>query len=46
MGGECSTLGEMRYAYKILVGISEGNRRLGRLSCGCKDDIEMSITEV
>ena len=31
MGGECSTYGEMRGAYRVLVGKPEGNIPLGRI---------------
>jgi hypothetical protein len=31
MGGACSMYGEMRNAYKILVGKPEGKRPLGRI---------------
>jgi hypothetical protein len=31
MDGECSTNGEKRNAYKILVGKSEGKRPLGKI---------------
>jgi hypothetical protein len=30
MGGACSTNGEKRIAYRLLVGKPEGNRPLGR----------------
>ena len=30
MGGACSTRGERRNAYRVLVGIPEGKRPLGR----------------
>ena len=30
MGGECSTYGESRFAYRVLMGKPEGKRPLGR----------------
>jgi hypothetical protein len=36
-------MGEVRNVYKILVGIPEGNRALGRLGYRWKDNIEMEL---
>jgi hypothetical protein len=46
MGGACSTNGEKRNSYRILVGKSEGNRPLGRPRRRCEDNIKMDLTEV
>jgi hypothetical protein len=37
---------EMRNAYKILVGISEGNEQLGRPRCRWEDNIKRGLREV
>jgi hypothetical protein len=39
MGGACSTNGENRNAYRILVGKLEGKRPLGRPKCRWEDKI-------
>jgi hypothetical protein len=38
-------MGEMRNAYKDLVGIPEGTISLGRPRHRCKDSIEMDVRE-
>jgi hypothetical protein len=39
-------MGEMRYAYRVLVGKSEGRRPLGRLRRRGEDNIKMDLREV
>jgi hypothetical protein len=39
-------MGEMRNAYKILVGKPERKRPLGRLRCRLKDNIKMNLREI
>jgi hypothetical protein len=46
MGGPCSTNGEKRNAYKLLVGKSEGKRPLGRPRSRWVDNIRMDLGEV
>jgi len=46
MGGACSTYGERRGVYRILVGKPEGKRLLGRPSRRGKDNIKMDLQEV
>jgi hypothetical protein len=46
MGGVCSTYGEKRGAYRILVGRREGRRPLGRLRRRWEDNIKMDLEEV
>jgi hypothetical protein len=46
MGGACSTDGERRGVYRILVGKPEGKRPLGRLRCRWEDNIKMDLQEV
>jgi len=46
VGGTCSTHVEMRSAYKILVGKSEGKRPLGRPRRKYEDDIKMDFKEI
>jgi hypothetical protein len=41
MGGSCSTNGEKRNAYRLLVGKPEGKRPLGRLRRRWVDNIRM-----
>jgi hypothetical protein len=41
MGGACSTNGEERNAYSILVGNPEGKRPLGRPRRRWEDDIKI-----
>jgi hypothetical protein len=43
MGGACSTNGEKRNAYRILVGKPEGQRPLGRPRCRWVDNIKMDL---
>jgi hypothetical protein len=37
--------GEIRSAYKILVGKSEGNRSVERTGSGCENNIKMNLRE-
>jgi hypothetical protein len=46
MGGPCSTNGEKRNAYRLLVGKPEGRRLLGRPGCRWVDNIRMDLGEV
>jgi hypothetical protein len=46
MGGSCSTNGEKRNAYRLLVGKSEGKRPLGRPRRRWVDTIRMVLGEV
>jgi hypothetical protein len=46
MGGACSTHGEMRYRYQILVGKLEGRRPLGKPRCRWEDNIKMNLREI
>jgi hypothetical protein len=46
MGGACSTYGEKRDAYRILVGRPERRRPLGRLRRRWEDNIKMDLEEV
>jgi hypothetical protein len=46
MGRACSTNGEMRNLYKILVGKPEGKRPLGRLRRRWVDNIKMALREI
>jgi hypothetical protein len=41
MGGPCSTNGEKRNAYRLLVGKPEGKRPLGRPRCRWVDNIRI-----
>jgi hypothetical protein len=43
MGGPCSTNGEKRNAYRLLVGKPEERRPLGRPRCLCVDSISMDL---
>ena len=43
MGGICSTYGERKGAYRVLVGESEGKRPLGTHSHGWEDNIKMDL---
>jgi hypothetical protein len=45
MGGACSTNGDRRGAYRILVGKPEERRRLGRLRRRREEIIEMELQE-
>jgi hypothetical protein len=46
MGGACSTNGEERDMYKLLVGKSEGKRPLRRPRRGWVNNIRMDLGEV
>jgi hypothetical protein len=46
MGGICSTYGEGRCIYKVLVGKLEGMRPLGRPRCRWGDNIKVGLQEV
>jgi hypothetical protein len=46
MGRACSTNGEKRNAYVILVGKSEGKRSLGRPRCRWVDNIKIYLREI
>jgi hypothetical protein len=46
MGGPCSTNGEKRNAYGLLVGKPEGKRPLGRPKCRRVNNIRMDLGEV
>jgi hypothetical protein len=46
MGRACSTNGEWRNAYRILVGKPEGKRPLGRPRCRWVDNIKMDLREI
>jgi hypothetical protein len=44
--GHEALMRERRGVYRILVGIPEGQRPLGRLKCKQKDNIKMGLQEV
>jgi hypothetical protein len=46
MGGTCSSHGEERGMYRVLVGKSEGKRPLRRPRCKWKNNIKMDLQEV
>jgi hypothetical protein len=46
MGGPCSTNGEKRNSYRLLVGKPEGKRPLERPRLRCVDNIRMDLREV
>jgi hypothetical protein len=46
MGGACSTYGEKRGAYRILLGRPEGRRPLGRPRRRWENNIIMELQEV
>jgi hypothetical protein len=46
MGGACSTNGEKRNAYRILVGKPEEKRLLGRPRRRWEDNIKMDLGEI
>ena len=46
MGGACSTYGEMRGVYRVLVEESEGKRPLGRPGPRWEDNIKMNLQKV
>jgi hypothetical protein len=43
MGRACSTYGERRGAYRVLVRKPEGKRPLGRSRCRWEDNIKMDF---
>jgi hypothetical protein len=43
MDGACSSYGEVKNAFNILVGKPEGNRSLGRLRRRREDNIKMDL---
>jgi hypothetical protein len=45
MGGACSSDGEGRGVYRVLVGKPEGKRRLGRPTFTWEDNIKMDLQE-
>jgi hypothetical protein len=46
MGGACSTTGEKRNAYRLLVGKPEGKRSLGKPRRRWVDNMRMDLGEV
>jgi hypothetical protein len=46
MGGACSTVGEKRDAYRIVVRITEGRRPLRTARCRLEDNIKMDLQEL
>jgi hypothetical protein len=46
MGGSCSTNGEKRNVYRLLVGRQEGKRQLGKPRRRWVDNIRISLGEV
>ena len=46
MGGECSTYGEKRGVYRVLVGKPEGKRPLGRPRRSWENNVKMDPQEV
>jgi hypothetical protein len=46
MGGECSTYGEKRDVYRVLVGKPDGKRPLARPRLRWEDNIKMEHQEV
>jgi hypothetical protein len=46
MGGTCSTYGERRVLYRVLVGKLEGKRSLGRTRYRWEDKIKRDVQEV
>jgi hypothetical protein len=46
MGGACSTNGEKRNAYRLLVGKPEGRRPQGKPGCSWLDNIRMDLVGV
>ena len=45
MGGVCSTYGDKRSVYRVLVGTPEGKRPLGRLKRRWEDNIKKGFQE-
>jgi len=46
MGGACSTYGNRRGVYRVLVGKLEGKRPLGRTRSRWEDNIKINLLEV
>jgi hypothetical protein len=46
MGRECSSMGERRGAYRILVGRPDGRKSLGRPRRRWEDNIKMDLQEL
>jgi hypothetical protein len=46
MGGACSTNGESRGVYRVVVGKPEGKRPLGIPRRRCEDNIKMDLQKV
>jgi len=46
MGGACSTFGETRGVYRVVVGKPEGKRPIGRPKRGWEDNMKMDLQEV
>jgi hypothetical protein len=46
MGGECSTYGERRGVYRVLVGKPDGRRPLGKPRRRWEDNIKMDLQDV
>ena len=46
MSGTCSTYGERRGVFRVLVGNPEGRRPLGRPRLRWEDNIKMDLQEV
>jgi hypothetical protein len=46
MGRACSTHGEDKEAYKVLVGKTEGRRPLGRPRCKWDDNMKIDLREI
>jgi hypothetical protein len=46
LGGACSTYGEVRGVYRVLVGKPEGKRPLGRPRRRWEDNVRMDFQEV
>jgi hypothetical protein len=46
MGGSCSSDGEGRGVYRVLVGKAEGKRPLGIIRRRWEDNIKMDLKEV
>jgi hypothetical protein len=46
MSRPCSTVGDKRNAYRILVGKPEGRRPLGGSKCRWVDDVKMGLRKI
>jgi len=46
MSGACSTYGERKGVYRVLVGKPEGKKTLGRPRSRWEDNIKMDLQEV